>query len=353
MVVPRLEIRLDAIEHNARRVVELSASRGISVTGVTKGVCGSVEVASAMLKGGVASLGDSRLMNIRRMREAGLDARFMLLRSPVCSEVEQVVELTDVSLNTEVAVIRLLSECATRRGKVHDVILMMELGDLREGILPSDLCPIAQETMALEGVELTGLGTNLACFAGVKPTAEKMEALCSMALSIERECGITMDIISGGNSANYEWFLSNTRIGRINHLRLGEAILLGCDPLTRCPIDSLRTDAFTLVSEVIELKNKPSLPWGDVFQDAFGRTPSFVDKGTVRRAVLALGEQDTDTLGVQPTIDADILGASSDHMVLDVGDASLQIGSEVELELNYSALLRAMTSPYVTKVYHR
>ena len=351
MPAPRLEIELDKIVHNVRELTALYASKGICVTAVTKGVCGSPEIASALLRSGISSLGDSRIANIRRMREAGLNAQFVLIRSPMPSEVEQVVELADVSLNTEISVIRLLARHAARRGKIHRVILMIELGDLREGILPPDIEPIVEETIGLEGIELIGIGTNLACFGGIRPTEANMRRLSVIAGHIQRKCGINLEIVSGGNSANYQWFVSTPDVGRINHLRIGEAILLGCDTLTRQQIPGLYTDAFTLVAEVIELKTKPSKPYGEIGQNAFGHAPVFEDKGYIRRAILALGEQDVDVSAIRPWVKADVLGASSDHLILDVRDSDLEVGAEVRFDVGYSALLRAMTSPYVEKVY--
>jgi predicted amino acid racemase len=134
-------------------------------------------------------------------------------------------------------------------------------------------------------------------------------------------------------------------------LRIGEAILLGCDTLTRERIPGLYTDAFTLVAEVVELKIKPSRPYGEIAQDAFGRAPVFEDKGNMERAILALGRQDVDGSAIKPKIMADVLGASSDHLILDVSGLGLQVGDEVKFDVGYSALLRAMTSPYVEKVY--
>jgi len=337
--------------HNAQKLTALYSSKGICVTAVTKGVCGSPEIASALLRSSISSLSDSRIANIRKMREAGVRAQFILIRSPMPSEVEQVIELADVSLNTEISVIRLLAEHAARRGKIHRIILMVELGDLREGILPSDIKPIVEETIGLEGVELIGIGTNLACFGGIRPTEAKMRELSLIADNLHREYGVNFEIVSGGNSANYQWFVSTPDVGLINHLRIGEAILLGCDPLTRKRIPNLYTDAFTLVAEVIELKTKPARPYGEIAQDAFGHVPVFEDRGHMQRAILALGEQDVDVSGIKPRIAASILGASSDHLILNAGDSGLEVGMEVRFDVNYGALLRAMTSPYVEKVY--
>lgn len=329
----------------------LYGSKGIHITAVTKGICGSPEVARVFLKSGINSLGDSRIANIQRMREAGLEAQFVLIRSPMPSEAERVVEFADVSLNTEISVIRLLAKHAVKQGKVHRVVLMTELGDLREGLLPHEIRPTVEETIGLEGVELEGLGANLACFGGVKPTTIKMQELSSLADKIQQEHDISLKIISGGNSANYQWFVSTPDVGLINHLRIGESILLGCDTLIRKQIPGLYSDAFTLVAEVVELKTKPSKPYGEIAPDAFGRTPVFKDTGTMNRAILAIGRQDVDVWAIKPRIEVDLLGASSDHLVVDAKDSSLEIGMEVQFDINYRALLRAMTSPYVEKVY--
>ncbi len=351
MPAPRIEIQLDKLAYNACKLKGLYGSKGISVTAVTKGVCGSPRIASALLNSGIRSLGDSRIANIQKMREAGVDAQFILIRSPMPSEVERVVKFADVSFNSEMSVIRLLARHASQQDKVHQIILMIELGDRREGILPTDVEPVVQQVMGLRGVKLIGLGTNLACFGGVRPTKVNMQVLSTLARNLQQQYGITFEIVSGGNSANYQWFISTPDVGLINHLRIGETILLGCDTLNRKPIPGLYTDAFTLVAEVIELKTKPSQPYGEIAQDAFGRIPLFKDKGNMERAILALGKQDIDNSVIKPRIKADILGASSGHLILDVSGLNLKVGAEVQFDIGYSALLRAMTSPYVEKMY--
>lgn len=351
MSVPRLEIKLDKLIYNARKLTALYGSKGIHITAVTKGVCGSLRIANALLKSGIRSFGDSHIANIQKMREGGINAQFILIRSPMPSEVEQVVEFADVSLNSEISVIQLLADQATKRGITHRVILMIELGDLREGILPSDLELVVKKTIGMQGVNLAGVGTNLACFGGVKPTEANMRELSAIVGNLQRKFGINFEFVSGGNSANYQWFVSTPDVGLVNHLRIGEAILLGCDTLTREQIPGLYTDAFTLVAEVIELKTKPSRPYGEIAQDAFGHVPVFEDKGNMRRAILALGRQDIDVSAIKPRVKVNILGASSDHLILDIKEQSLEVGAEVRFDVGYSALLKAMMSPYVEKVY--
>ena len=289
MSAPRLEIDLDKIYHNARTLVERLAVRGISVTGVTKASLGCPAIASAMLRAGVRGLGDSRIENIQAMRDAQVVAPMTLLRSPMLSQVERVMKQADISFNTELDVISQLSSAAQKLNRTHGVVLMVELGDLREGIMPEDLERTVRETIRFPNILLKGIGTNLACRCGVSPDANNMAELSALANSIDVTFGPMLSIVSGGNSANLEWVLSGADTGRINDLRLGESILLGCEPLHRQAINGLYTDAITLTAEVIESKLKPSQPWGKVGQSAFGDTPSVTNRGNIFQTILAIG----------------------------------------------------------------
>jgi predicted amino acid racemase len=269
MTAPRLEIDLDKIYHNARTLVERLTNQGISVTGVTKATLGSPQIAATLLRAGAIAIGDSRIENITAMRRAGVSAPMTLIRSPMISQADQVVEQADMSFNTELDVIRELSSAAQQAKRVHGILLMVELGDLREGILPDDLMDTVRETLRFPNIAFKGIGTNLACRSGVSPDARNMTELSALAESIEATFGLTVEIVSGGNSANLDWALSGADSGRINDLRLGESILLGREPLHRQPIEGLRTDAILLVVEVIESKVKPSKPWGEIGKATF------------------------------------------------------------------------------------
>lgn len=358
IAAPRIEIDLDKLHFNALELVARLHEHSIAVTGVTKAALGSIEVASTLLRAGVSGLGDSRIKNIRAMRLSDRDGRLnkavmMLIRSPMLSEVELVVMYADISCNTEIEVIEALSLEAVKQDRVHQVILMVELGDLREGIMPDDLLPTVARVIGLPNIMLKGIGTNLACRSGVSPDTANMAELSDLADVVETTFELSLDIVSGGNSANLQWALNNddNQAGRINNLRIGEAILLGCETLHRQPIDGLHTDVFTLVAEVIESKQKPSLPRGEIAQAAFGEVEPVVDRGLVREVILAVGIQDTDPEGLQAPGGLRITGASSDHLVMESDNNDVNVGQEVAFQMNYSALLRAMTSPYVAKKY--
>lgn len=352
MTAPRLEIDLGKIHHNARTLVQRLALRGIAVMGVTKAILGSPAVAQEMMLAGVGGLGDARIENLETMRDANLAAPMALLRSPMLSQIERVAAYADQSFHTEIEVLRKLSRAAKKLGKTHEVILMVELGDLREGLAPTELEEMVAQVLNLPNLALKGIGTNLACLNGVIPDAQKMAELSLLATSIEGTFDVTLEIISGGNSANLSWALGEASTGRVNHLRLGESILLGRETLHRQPVSGLFTDAFTLFAEVIECKAKPSEPWGQMAQSAFGAPPSSTRQGIHTRALFAVGRQDTDPQGLTCPTDCTIVGSSSDHLVVDCGPNGMPPGSEMSFQLNYSALVRSMTSPFVKKDLH-
>ena len=350
---PRIEIDVARLVDNAAALLSLCLSRGVELTAVTKAVSGSPRIAAALHACGVRSFGDSRIANLRRMRESGLKGQFVLIRSPAPSEAEAAARWADLSLNTEISVVKLLGRAARARGSVHGVILMVELGDLREGIPPAELDDAVAQVLPIEGIELAGIGTNLACLNGVRPSAVKMRELSSLAARLEHRYGVRLRYVSGGNSANYGWLVSTRDTGRVNHLRMGESLLLGCDALTRQPIPGLHADAFTVVAEVIEVRTKPSVPDGEIVQDAFGHQPAFTDRGNRRRALLAIGRQDIEPATLRPRIPAEIIGATSDHLVIDATEAGLEVGDEVAFDVGYSSLVRAMTSRDVLRAFTR
>jgi len=353
VTAPRIEVRLDRVEQNAAILVARLGAKGIRVTGVTKATLGMPEVAAVLVAAGVAALGESRIEGIERLRTAGITVPLVLIRSPMPSQVDRVVAAADVSFNTEADVLDLLAEAACRQARVHGVVLMVELGDLREGLLAADLDETARRVVASPHLDLRGIGTNLACQSGVVPDEAKMAELSALAGSLERSLGIRLAVVSGGNSANLAWAFSAADVGRVDDLRLGEAILLGTDPLDRSPIDGLHTDAFTIVGEVIEAKVKPTRPWGAVGNSAFGTPPRAADRGPAGRAIVALGEHDIDPASLTPPPGIVVLGASSDHLVLDTGSVVVRPGDELRFGVGYPALLRAMTSPFVAQVLLR
>lgn len=347
---PQLDIYLDRIEQNARTVKALCAAKGIEITGVTKAACGSPEIAGVFIRAGIGRIGDSQPGNLDKL--SGLPAERWMLRLPSMAEANELVCQADVSLNSEPAVLTALSQAAERHGLVHKVVLMADLGDLREGFICRDeLLAAAALVRRLSHLELYGVGVNLTCFSFVQPDSGKLEALVELA----RSAGLPKSaVVSGGNSATLDLLLRGGIPKGVNNLRLGEALLFGRERATYRYLDNTRADAFLLKAEIVECKEKPSLPWGTIGRNSYGERPVFQDRGIRRRAICAVGRQSVDPETMWPLDDGvEILGASSDHLLLDVTDSgtNCRIGDTAYFRLGYFAAMRAFTSPYVEKRY--
>lgn len=351
-MLPALLVSRSSIAENSSRVCSLCRSAGVEVFGVTKGVCGDPRIASAMLEGGCSGLADSRLENIARMREAGLKGPFMLLRIPSPSRIGEVARLADVVLVSEGEVLRALDEACASEGRRVQALLMVDVGDLREGIWPDEVRSIGRVLGGLRWVRPIGVATNVGCFGGVLPDSRNMGLLLEVKEALEEVLGEGLPVASGSGTVGLRLVEEGTMPAGINQLRIGEAILLGRDTTGDRVIGYLRQDTMRLQAEVIEVKRKPSVPIGEVGLDAFGRKPAFVDRGVRRRALLALGKQDVHPSSLTPLEEGvEVLGASSDHTVLDVEGyrGRLEVGQVLSFSLDYPGMLSCFTSPYVEK----
>ncbi len=349
---PRLEIYPERITANAQAVLALCHEHGAQVACVTKVLSAHPAVVRALDAAGPDMLADSRWQNLRQVAAESRRPR-LLLRLPTPSQAMEAVRYADYSLNSSLATLELLSQAAQSVGVTHQAILMVDVGDLREGVWPDDAPAIARAAAQLPNLELVGLGCNLACYGGVIPTAENMRLLVETRQACRQASGLELNLLSGGNSANLPLLAAGGMPPEINHFRIGEAILLGRNVLDRSPWPGTRQDTLRLAAEVVEATRKPSLPIGPRGQDAFGGYSEFEDRGVRLRAICNVGRQDVAVDGLTP-VDRGVivLGGSSDHLVLDVEDAQspVHVGDELYFYPNYGAVLALSTSSYVDKV---
>ena len=347
---PQLEFDLALLRSNADAVISRCRGMGIRVCGVVKGVDGLPEAARVLRAAGAAELGTSRLEQVAKCRAAGVPGPWLLIRIPGLTELPDVVALCETSLQSEWPTLLALEEECLRQNKTHRVIVMTDLGDLREGFWDKkelvDVCERVERD--LPHVQLAGIGVNLTCYGSTKPTPEKMNELVGLARQVEQRIGRKMEIVSGGATSSFTLVHWGTMPAGVNHLRIGEAILLGKDLQVDWGIrdmDYLRMDALTLRAEVVEVKDKPTYPIGEFAIDAFGRKPVYEDRGIRRRAILALGRADVGELEslIPREPGLTVIGGSSDHCIVDVEDCPrrLQVGDIVEFSLCYSHMLYA------------
>ncbi len=358
--MPILEINLRKIRHNAKLLKNLLTQRNVSIIGITKLVLGNPTIAMTLVQGGIEYLGDSRIHNIIKMKKNNIRAQFVLIRIPSITEIPLVVKYANYSLNSELKTIRMLSNEAVKQKKIHSIILMVDMGDLREGINIFNIECFVEEILRLKNINLSGIGTNFKCFGGIIPTDENMNEFSKLVFRIKDKFELELEFVSGGNSANFNWFKSCKNIGEINNFRIGEAMFLGKETINYEPIPNLYTDAFKLITEIVELKQRSVIPKGIIVSNAFGESvQTYHNKNNngkksdiIRtQALLNIGRQDIAVKGLNPKESINILGASSDYLVVDIRDNQFQIGQKLHFDLNYEALLRAMTSPYIHKKF--
>jgi predicted amino acid racemase len=354
--VNRVTIDLERLRHNIRVIKDWMKQHEATWTVVTKVLCGHSDTLRALQLLGVRSMGDSRLANLRAIEKIIPDFESWYLRVSDMSSVKEVACLADVSLNSEIKVIKALNEEARRIDKVHRIVIMIELGDLREGILPGSLIAFYEKVFDLSNVEVIGIGANLGCLAGAVPTVDQF-----MQLALYRELLVlkfkkALPMISGGSSAVLPLLLDKQLPKAINHFRIGEAIFLGTDLVNGGTLPRLRDDAIVLEAEIAEIKEKGLIPLSETTSmtpfEANHTEGDLVPGQRGYRALVSVGQLDTDIAGLTP-VDSSyhVAGASSDVTVVNIGDdpGDLKIGDTIKFRPNYAALLRLMSGKYIRK----
>jgi predicted amino acid racemase len=351
MKYPALIIDRNKLFTNAKNIIDTCHNQNISVSAVTKVFCGSPDIADIILQAKPDYIADSRIENLIKLKHFNLPK--VLLRIPMISQVDDVAQNVDICLISELETIFKLNDAAYKINKVQKIILMIDLGDLREGIWFKNFKEYIEPIFKLKQINVIGIGVNLTCYGGVIPKENNLSQLLEYANFMKNKYDAKLDIISGGNSSSLYLVYENRLPKGINNLRLGESIVLGRETAFGNQVLNTYDDAFKLVAEIVELKEKPSVPIGEIGMDAFGNKPTFIDKGIIKRAILAIGKQDITLDGIIPYDDKiEILGGSSDHLILNVSnsDKNFKVGDIVEFKLTYGGLLAASTSNYVEKI---
>jgi len=280
-----------------------------------------------------------------------------LVRIPMMCEIEDVVKYSDISLVSEKETLNLLNKEAKAQHKIYGVVLMYDLGDLREGVFyKEELIQLAQYVeYDLNNLYLEGIGSNLSCYGSVAPTTENLSQLAEAATEMEEKLNRKLNIISGGGTTTLPLLVRGGVPKKINHLRIGEGINNTQDlPLYwDTNIEGLDPDVFVLKAQIVEINEKPTHPIGQLMVNAFGDLPHYEDRGIRKRAIIALGNQDLGDSSRLVPKDKNmiVLGASSDHTILDIHDCKTEykLGDIIEFNILYQAMLMTTLSDYVHK----
>ena len=351
-----LTIDLEALRHNIKTIDEWVSAHDASWTLVTKSLCGHKATLEALQAIGIRSMADSRLGNLEEIANLEHPIESWYLRLPHMPKIADIVRLTDVSLNSEIETIKALSDEAVRQDRHHGVVIMIELGDLREGVLPGTLADFYTKVFELPNIEVIGIGSNLGCLSGTMPNVDLFAQLGLYREWLELKFDRKIPFISAGTSIALPLLRDGILPKAVNHFRIGESAFLGTDLINGDNLLGLRDDAFTLDVEVVEVKEKSMVPMGETndmtpFEALEQEGPDPGERAY--RAICTIGQVDTEIAGLTPLHpDYRIVGASSDLTVVNVGtDADeVQVGGTIKFRPSYGALVRLMLDKYIDKI---
>jgi predicted amino acid racemase len=322
---------------------------------VTKILSGNKTVLTELLKFDIKQVCDSRASNLKEIKLINPKIETIYIKPPAKRSIENIVKYADISVNTEIETIKMLSKEAKKQNKTHKIIIMIELGDLREGVLGEDFIDFYESIFKLEHIEVVGLGTNLSCLYGVLPNHDKLIQLSLYEQLVEAKFNRHIPYVSGGTSVTIPLIFQNLLPKGVNHFRIGETLFLGTDVYNNRSFAKMHDDVFALHTEIIELMEKSVVPSGEMGTNVDGESYEFDQDNigaTSYRAIIDLGLLDVEPEHIE-LIDESLkfAGASSDMIVIDLGGnkKNYKVGDIIEFKLDYMGILRIMNSKYIEK----
>ena len=343
-----IELDSKKLTGNFNYLDKLFKKNNIKFSVVTKMLCGNKLF-------DISQICDSRVSNLKMIKSIRPDIETIYIKPPAKRALKSVVEYDDISMNTEIRTIKLLSEEAQRQNKKHKIIIMIELGELREGIMGEDFMAFYEEVFKLKNIEVVGIGTNLTCLYGVLPNHDKLIQLCLYEQLVEAKFNRHIPYVSGGSSVTIPLMFQKLLPKGINHFRVGETLYLGTDLYNDSTIDKMHSDVFSLFCEIIELSEKPQVPIGEMGQNVEGNTFEFDEEQLGKRsyrAIIDIGLLDVEESHIHPKDEnIEMVGASSDMFVIDLGDneKNYKVGDLLEFKMDYMGVLRTIYSKYIDK----
>lgn len=350
-------ITLDSkkLKANFEYLDKLFTKHNIEWAVVSKMLCGNKTYINELLQLGIKKVCDSRVSNLKMIKSIDPTIETFYIKPPAKRAVKSIVKYADVSTNTEKQTIRLLSEEAQKQGKTHKIIIMIDLGELREGVMAEDFIDFYEDVFEQKNIEVVGLGTNLSCLYGVLPNHDKLIQLSLYKQLVEAQFKKKLPYVSGGSSVTIPLIFQKLLPKGINHFRVGESLFLGTDVYNDTTLKNMKPDAFRLYSEIIELIEKPVVPIGEMGTNVEGDAYDFDDKligERSYRAIIDIGLLDVEEKHIQPCDKSiSFAGASSDMFVMDLGEnkKNYKVGDLLEFNMDYMGTLRIISSNYIEK----
>jgi len=353
-----LQIHTDQIIGNIKKLNEFLKPRGIEWTLVTKIMNGYKPALEKILRDPsidqLHSIGDSRISNLKVIKEVRPDIVTIYIKPPAINQAKNVIRYADISLNSSFETIKELNLQAEKQGKIHKVIIMIEMGELREGVVRDNILNFYEKIFQMANISVIGIGTNLGCMYGVEPTFDKLIQVSLYKQLIEKSFGVKLELISSGSSITLPLVTMNKIPKGVTHFRIGEAAFLGVSPYDGKKFRNLSTNAFDFSAEIVEVEKKEVVPDGNIGEGAVGVTAEYesIKYNESYRAIVDFGELDVDHTHLMlkdKTIN--FVGTTSDMTVYDVGQkkSKYNVGQQLHFSPGYMAIARLTNSKYMTK----
>lgn len=350
-----LKMNRESLKHNYNFLKSLFHSKDLDWGVVSKLFCGNELFIQELINLGIKEIHDSRISNLKIVKKLDPSVQTVYIKPPAKENVDEIVSCADVSMNTEFFTIKLISDEAARQNCIHKIIIMIETGDLREGVMGDDLIEFYSECFDLPNIEIIGIGTNLNCLHGVLPSQDKLIQLSLYKQIIELKFDRKIPWISGGTSVTIPLILNSQIPKGVNHFRIGETLYFGLNLFDEEVIPGMKKDVFEFAAQVIEINKKPMLPIGELGANPQGdimEVDTALYGKTHCRAILDVGLLDLDPKYIKP-VDKGLkfVGASSDMLVLDLGENENKhkVGDMMQFELKYMGALQLLNSDYIEK----
>ena len=350
-----LVIDISKLRHNIRYMRNYCQAKQLELVVVLKGAFSVSAVIQEFLDAGVRTFGISDLMMAKKCSQYQMNTP-LFIKLPAMREASAVVQYCGTSLNSELTVVHELARAARKQSRNHGIILMVDLGDQREGVMPEEMLPTVEKILDIGNnhIEFLGIGTNLGCCAGALPDQSMIRVLDELSLGIERRFGMPPGIVSVGGSVMLDWMRHNELPHRVNQIRLGEVMLLGNIPGVNKKHPSLHDDVFVFRADVLEVKDKLIKKPECQGKDALGYDPKITCCGIRKRALLNFGISNTDPSGLESELNnCEIVAYNSNYTIVDCSDCDedLRAGDVLEFKMNYRSLLQSCISPFVTVTF--
>ena len=340
----KLRINTPSIVHNFEKLKNQCEARGIQLVPVTKVCLSNRHIVESFQRCGAETIADSDARRLSRLDVA--IGRFLLKVS--LSDAMGDDLSCDCVITSSVEVLQALSTRANTNPP--KVFLALELGDLREGIVPERLPGFLESALKLPNISIVGLGANFGCLSGKLPDRGTCEILRETLHLVRKRIGFEFEHVSFGGTAVYPSLMDGSLPDFVNHLRIGEAIFFGHNLCTNESIPGMNQETFILSSEILEVSEKNVHRDGEYGLNAFGEDVAFVDSGVRKRAILDFGQLGAPIRSVFPRDDRiRIVGSTHEYSVIDISDTieTYRVGDSVEFTMNYNSAAQAYLSPQI------